>query len=68
MNFTLPRLTQYDGVTGPLLLIILDGMGLYRGNDEGYPGNAIDSAQPKNLFNLLTHETVSYTHLTLPTN
>jgi 2,3-bisphosphoglycerate-independent phosphoglycerate mutase len=58
MNFTLQRLTQYDGVKGPLLLIILDGMGLYRGNDEGYPGNAIDIAQPRNLFDLLKNETI----------
>jgi 2,3-bisphosphoglycerate-independent phosphoglycerate mutase len=58
MDFTLKKKGTYGGVTGPLLLIILDGMGLYRGEKDGYPGNAIDMAQPENLNHLLEHEKI----------
>ncbi|MCX7847261.1 MAG: 2,3-bisphosphoglycerate-independent phosphoglycerate mutase [bacterium] len=58
MDFRLERLKQYEGVRGPLLLVILDGMGLYRGRAEGYPGNAIDLAQPANLYRLLKTEKI----------
>jgi len=58
MNLTLNKLSHYEGVKGPLLLIILDGMGLYRGSDDGYPGNAIDIAKPKNLLSLLKTEKI----------
>ena len=58
MNLTLNKLSHYEGVKGPLLLIILDGMGLYRGSDDGYPGNAIDIAKPKNLLSLLKNEKI----------
>jgi len=57
-DFTLKTLPQYRGVTGPLLLVILDGMGLYRGREDGYPGNAIDIAQPKNLYHYLQTEKI----------
>jgi len=53
MSFTLQKLPHYSGVKGPLLLVILDGMGLYRGRAEGYPGNAIDIAQPHHLYHLM---------------
>jgi len=56
MTFELRRLDNYAGVTGPLLLVILDGMGLYRGRAEGFPGNAIDLAEPPNLYRLLREE------------
>ncbi|MCX8044480.1 MAG: 2,3-bisphosphoglycerate-independent phosphoglycerate mutase [Desulfobacterota bacterium] len=58
MNFLLHRLPHYQGVTGPLLLIILDGMGLYRGRSEGYPGNAFEQAQPQTLLRLLQSEKI----------
>lgn len=58
MSFALPRLQHYEGVKGPLLLVILDGMGLYRGRAEGYPGNAIDIAQPQHLYRLLQTEKI----------
>ena len=58
MNLTLSKLSNYEGVKGPLLLIIMDGMGLYRGGDDGYPGNAIDIAKPKNLLSLLKTEKI----------
>jgi 2,3-bisphosphoglycerate-independent phosphoglycerate mutase len=58
MDFTLNRLSGYKGVKGPLLLIIMDGVGLYRGNDDGYPGNAVDIAKPENLLNLLKNERI----------
>jgi 2,3-bisphosphoglycerate-independent phosphoglycerate mutase len=40
-------------VTGPLLLVILDGVGLYRGRAEGYEGNAFDLGVTPNLDRLL---------------
>lgn len=58
MDLTLKKLSQYDGIQGPLLLVIMDGVGLYRGSDEGYPGNAVDMAQPKNLYDLLKNEKI----------
>ncbi|MBW2599692.1 MAG: 2,3-bisphosphoglycerate-independent phosphoglycerate mutase, partial [Deltaproteobacteria bacterium] len=51
--------SNYEGVKGPLLLIILDGMGLYRGKKDGYPGNAIDIAAPRNLYRLMKNEKIT---------
>lgn len=62
MDFTLKKSTVYEGVKGPLLLVILDGVGIYRGAGEGYPGNAIDIARPENLLRLMKEETI-VTHL-----
>jgi len=59
MDFTLKRSSAYEGVKGPLLLVILDGMGMYGGADGGYPGNAIDIASPENLLWLLGEEKIS---------
>ncbi|NLF39976.1 2,3-bisphosphoglycerate-independent phosphoglycerate mutase, partial [bacterium] len=58
MDFTLGKLPNYDGVKGPLVFIILDGMGLYKGRAEGYPGNAIDIAQPPVLQGLMKNERI----------
>jgi len=58
MHFKLNRLSDYKGVKGPLLLIIMDGMGLYRGEKDGYPGNAIDIAAPQNLYRLMKSEKI----------
>jgi len=58
MNFTLKKLRGYDGVKGPLLLIIMDGIGLYRGEEDGYPGNAVDIASPHNLSSLMDNEKI----------
>ncbi|MBW2630150.1 MAG: 2,3-bisphosphoglycerate-independent phosphoglycerate mutase [Deltaproteobacteria bacterium] len=58
MNFKLNRLSNYEGVKGPLLLIIMDGMGLYRGEKDGYPGNAVDIAAPRNLCRLMKDEKI----------
>jgi len=58
MQFKLNRLSDYKGVKGPLLLIIMDGMGLYRGEKDGYPGNAIDIAAPQNLYRLMKSEKI----------
>src|SRR3989304_304201 len=58
MDFRLQKHPVYEGVKGPLLLIILDGVGLYRGEADGYPGNAVDLAQPENLFRLLKNEKI----------
>ena len=58
MDLTLKKLPHYEGIQGPLLLVIMDGIGLYRGSGEGYPGNAVDIAQPQNLCNLLENEKI----------
>jgi len=58
MTMMLPQSETYTGVKGPLLLVILDGVGLYRGADDGYPGNAVDIAHPPNLTRLLETEKI----------
>lgn len=52
-DLTLPRHSGFSGVTGPLLLVILDGVGLYRGQSDGYPGNAFDLGSTPNIDRLL---------------
>jgi 2,3-bisphosphoglycerate-independent phosphoglycerate mutase len=42
----------FPGISGQLLLVILDGVGLYRGRDQGYEGNAFDLATTPNLDRL----------------
>lgn len=58
MEFVLKKHPVYQGVQGPLLLMILDGIGLYRGKADGYPGNAFDIASPPVLFGLLKNEKI----------
>jgi 2,3-bisphosphoglycerate-independent phosphoglycerate mutase len=38
---------------GPLVFVIMDGVGLYRGRSEGYEGNAFDRARTPNLDRLI---------------
>ncbi|MCB1175333.1 MAG: 2,3-bisphosphoglycerate-independent phosphoglycerate mutase [Leptospiraceae bacterium] len=40
-------------IDGPLMLIIMDGVGLYKGAAEGYDGNALDQAEAPTLKKLL---------------
>lgn len=50
MSLSLPRLpTSVDR----LLLVIMDGVGLFKGKREGYPGNALDLADAPTLKGLL---------------
>ncbi|MEQ9363975.1 MAG: 2,3-bisphosphoglycerate-independent phosphoglycerate mutase, partial [Leptospirales bacterium] len=56
-SFVLPH--TRDGVGGPVLLVILDGVGLYRGQADGYPGNALDLARAPVLKGLLANGPVS---------
>jgi 2,3-bisphosphoglycerate-independent phosphoglycerate mutase len=58
MSCELKRLKGYPGVRGPLVMIIMDGLGLYRGHKDGYPGNAVDLAAPATLYRLLEHEKI----------
>ena len=51
-EFKLEKNSQYSGVPGQLLLVILDGVGLYRGRSDGYDGNALDLANTPNLDRL----------------
>jgi len=52
-DFTLARHPDFPGIQGPLVLVILDGVGLYRGRAEGYEANAFDLAHTPNLDRLL---------------
>jgi len=58
MSFKLKKLPNYNGVQGPLLLIILDGVGIFKKKADGYPGNAIDIARPKNITRMLENEKI----------
>ena len=58
-EFKLRPNAAFDGVDGPLLLVILDGVGLYRGRDEGYPANAVDLARTPNFDHWLASAPVS---------
>ncbi|PKL30208.1 MAG: 2,3-bisphosphoglycerate-independent phosphoglycerate mutase [Spirochaetae bacterium HGW-Spirochaetae-10] len=42
-------------VSGPVVLVIMDGVGLYKGRAEGYPGNAVDLASAPFLKDQLQH-------------
>ena len=48
-NFNLQPNTSFPGLKGPLLLVILDGVGLYKGREDGYPANAVDLARTPNF-------------------
>ena len=52
-NFALTPHPDFEGINGPLLLVIMDGVGLYRGRSDGYDGNAVDIASTPNLDRLL---------------
>ena len=41
------------GIQGPLVLVILDGVGLFKGKDQGYPGNALDLANAPTIKGLI---------------
>ncbi len=48
-NFLLQPHPTVEPSPGQLVFVILDGVGLYRGRDEGYEGNAFDLASTPNL-------------------
>jgi 2,3-bisphosphoglycerate-independent phosphoglycerate mutase len=51
-DFALEPNPVFAGIPGQLVLLILDGVGLYRGRAEGYDGNAVDLASTPNLDRL----------------
>jgi len=57
-EFTLDRNPSFPGIEGQLVLLILDGIGLYRGRTEGYEGNAVDQASTPILDRLLAEAPV----------
>ena len=57
-EFNLEISSQYGGVPGQLLLVILDGVGLYRGCADGYDWNAFDLANTPNLDRLFAQAPV----------
>ena len=59
MDLTLKKLPNYDGVKGPLVFVIMDGVGIFKGSKEGYPGNAYEAADPKTLRALIDNEKLS---------
>ena len=58
MSFELKKLSNYTGVNGPLLFVIMDGVGIYKGEAEGYPGNAFEKAHPEHILSLLKNERI----------
>ncbi len=58
-EFTLARHPDFRGIKGPLVLVILDGVGLYRGRAEGYEANAFDRARTPNLDRLFESAPIS---------
>ncbi len=60
-TFTLHGNAGYSGVPGPLVLVILDGVGLYRGRADGYAANAVDLAATPNLDSLMASAEVRTT-------
>ena len=52
-DFKLQPNPSGPGVPGPLLLVILDGVGLYRGQADGYPANALDLAVTPNFDRIM---------------
>ena len=58
-DFRLAPYPGFSGIQGQLLLVILDGVGLYRGRDQGYEGNAFDLATTPNLDRLFRDAPVS---------
>ena len=52
-DFSLEPNMRFSGVPGPVVLVILDGVGLYRGRDDGYQANAFDLASTPNLDHLM---------------
>jgi len=59
MDFTLKKIQGYKPAEGPLLFIIADGVGVFRGEADGYPGNAFELAKPENLQRLINKEPLS---------
>ncbi len=49
----------FTGIQGQLVLLILDGVGLYRGRKDGYGGNAVDQAATPHLDRLIREAPVS---------
>ncbi len=49
----------FTGIQGQLVLLILDGVGLYRGQKDGYGGNAVDQAATPHLDRLIREAPVS---------
>jgi len=57
-DFELKKNSRYAGVPGQLLLVILDGVGLYRGRADGYDGNAFDIASTPNLDRMFSDASI----------
>lgn len=58
-GFKLEKSSGFKGIEGQLLLVILDGVGIYKGAKEGYEGNAFDQADTPNLDRLIKEAPVS---------
>ena len=58
-DYALTKCSDFEGVPGQLVLVILDGVGIYRGRAEGYDGNAVDLARTPNLDRLMAEAPIS---------
>jgi 2,3-bisphosphoglycerate-independent phosphoglycerate mutase len=52
-------MTGWDGIEGPLVLVIMDGVGLYQGRQQGYASNAFDLARTPILDRLMASAPIS---------
>ncbi len=59
MNEMKLRVLPSDESADPLLLVIMDGVGLYKGRAQGYSGNAFEQAETPNLDRLFKEAPVS---------
>ncbi|MEQ8353343.1 MAG: 2,3-bisphosphoglycerate-independent phosphoglycerate mutase [Leptospiraceae bacterium] len=48
-----------NGIAGPLVLVIMDGVGLFKGKQQGYPGNALDLANAPTIKGLIESAPIS---------
>lgn len=58
-SFELDPNPDFPGIPGQLVLLILDGVGLYRGRKEGYGGNAVEQASTPNFDRILDYAPIS---------
>ncbi len=57
-EFRLERLARFPGVKRPLVLVVMDGVGNFLGDPEGYQYNALYKADTPNLDRLASFEKI----------
>ncbi|MCB1166805.1 MAG: 2,3-bisphosphoglycerate-independent phosphoglycerate mutase, partial [Leptospiraceae bacterium] len=54
-----PLRSNGKGIKGPVVLVIMDGVGIHAGKNEGYPGNALDLANAPTIKGLIQNAPIS---------